>query len=125
MRRIKLCLAFALFAGLFVSLAGEAHAFGQQVTTRKEYRSGTARVAELTGTYRLDAYETLTDVRIVSLDANGRELSVAQGTFNPTNGTWAVGLGDFQMVSYYVKFTIRYGNATRYYYTPTYRWGVR
>ncbi|MDY3553786.1 hypothetical protein R5W24_002900 [Gemmata sp. JC717] len=122
MRRIKLCLAVALFSGLFVSLSGEAHAFGAQITGGREYYSGPARMVDLNGVYRLDAYETLTDVRIVTLDANGRELSVAQGSFNPTNGTWAVGVGDYQMVYFYVKFTVRYGNTTRYYFTPTYRW---
>ncbi|MDY3562253.1 hypothetical protein R5W23_003715 [Gemmata sp. JC673] len=122
MRCVKLCLAFALFAGLFVSLAGEAHAFSQLITGGRKYYSGPAKVVELNGVYQLNAYETLTDVRIVTLDANGRELSVAQGTFNPTNGTWAVGVGDYQMVYFYVKFTYRYGNTTMAYKTPTYRW---
>jgi hypothetical protein len=105
-----------------IGFCGEASAFGGNVTGGKTYMQGTARVAELRGTFTLAANEQLTNVRMIAYDAQGRQLSAAQGTWNSTTRTWSAAVGDFRMAYYQVEFTVRIGNTTKKYYTLAYRW---
>lgn len=107
-----------------ISLAAPnaALAFTNTVTRTNESTFGPAKVAEMRGRFTLARGETLVQVRVNALDANGRIVSSAQGTFDARRGTWRGGVGDFRMVYYHATFTVRTPKGTRTFTTRTYHW---
>lgn len=100
------------------------HAFQNTVTARREWRSGTAKMAQLSGTFRLAGGERISSVHIEHLDASGRVVSAAMGTVNRSGHTWTASSGDFRTVKYRAAFYItdaRGGNL-RVFYSTTYLW---
>ncbi|MBX3382760.1 MAG: hypothetical protein KF864_04535 [Phycisphaeraceae bacterium] len=113
-----------VLAASAISLAvpNAAHAFTHTVNCVNETTYGPAKVAEMRGRFTLARGETLVQIRVNALDANGRVVSSAQGIFNTRRGTWRGGVGDFRMVHYHATFTVRTPTGTRTFTTRTYHW---
>jgi hypothetical protein len=102
-------------------LPAAAHAFSFSITTHTKRQVGSSRLVNLAGSYLLSVgEERLEAVRIVTLDAGGNFLSSAKGSF--TTSTWEAGVGDFQLVFYYVEFTVKTATGRRTFKTQTFRW---
>lgn len=111
----------AVVLGFFVGPLG---ALTIGTPAHRQFMSGSVRMVEVQGTYATVAGEQVTLVRIIALDASGRELSAAWGSWNPTKKEWSASLGDYRMASYYVEFTTKYQKeAPRKWNTPVYKWG--
>lgn len=95
------------------------------VTEHRQYSCGTSRCVSLKGAVSLAPGESVREVRIFVNGPNG-PLAQAQGQYNSTTKTWSVGIGDYQLVSYYVAITIvKSGRVIGAVKTPVYFWGQR
>lgn len=119
--RLLSLVRWAAFACLLAAPTS-AHAFTYNITVHSKQLVGTSRHVNMAGTYSLSAGEqSLSLVRIVTLDSSGNLLSWATGSF--TSSTWTTSIGDFALVYYYVEFRVRNNSGTTSIYkTPTYTW---
>jgi len=117
-----------LFASLVLfvisAVAGPVLALGHSVSGCREWRSGAAKMAEMWGTFRLDAGERISFVHVEQLDSNYRVLSSGAGVFDTRLQTWRAASGDFRTVYYRVAFYIRNANGSglRVVTGAAYRW---
>lgn len=115
---MKTLLQFIILLAL-MGLTQQAHAFSAVITSAKPTIGLNSKVITVAGTYKLSAGESIVAVHVVTLDANQRQVSAAQGNWG--SGRWSAAVGDFRMVYWKVVFTVSQNGSRRTFSSPVYR----